>query len=172
MIRIKGHTFANFTKKLLVATGVTLTLSSCLIRNSKRLINGKLAIAINIAPNLNANNPVAFDVVEINDRDLAKQVTQMTAADWFQKRAQIQRDFPKVGLVTIRGWEWVPGQVVERIEIPMRRPPQALLAFANYASSGPHRVKLDPEKTILISFGKDDMSLLPLDGKNKGGPAQ
>jgi type VI secretion system protein len=152
--------------------GTMLTLSSCLIRNPKKLIDGKLAIAINIASDVNANNPVAFDVVEINDKDLAKQVAQMTAADWFQKRAQIQRDFPKLGSVTIRRWEWVPGQVVERIEIPMRRLPQAVLAFANYASAGPHRAKLDPGKTILISFGKDDMSLLPLDGKNKGGAAQ
>jgi type VI secretion system protein len=143
------------------------------MRSPKKLINGRLAIAINIAPDANSGNPVAFDVVEINDKDLAKQVAQMTAADWFQKRGQIERDFPKSGLVTIREWEWVPGQVVPRIEIPMRRPPQALLAFANYSSGGPHRTKLDPGKTILISLEKDDMMLRSLNSKaTPGAPAQ
>jgi type VI secretion system protein len=126
-----------------------------------------MAIGINIAPDVNSNSPVAFDVVEINDKDLAKQVGQMTAADWFQKRGQIQRDFPKPGSVTIQTWEWVPGQVVPRIEIRIRRTPLALIAFANYSSAGPHRMKLDPGKAVLISLGKDDMTLHSLDNKTK-----
>jgi type VI secretion system protein len=153
--------------KLIIVLSLTLLLSGCLIRSPTKLISGKMAIGINIAPDVNSSSPVAFDVVEINDKDLAKQVAQMTAADWFQKRGQIQRDFPKPGKVTVRNWEWVPGQVVPQIEIPMRRTPLALLAFANYSSAGPHRTVLDPAKNVLISLEKDDLTLLPMDSKTK-----
>ncbi len=146
---------------------LTLTLSSCLLKSPKRLISGKMAIGINVAPDVNSNSPVAFDIVQINDKELAKQVGQMTAADWFQKRGQIQQDFPKPGAVTVKTWEWVPAQVVPQIELPMRRAPLAVLAFANYTSAGPHRTKLDPAKPVLISLEKDDMTLGPLDPKPK-----
>jgi type VI secretion system protein len=131
----------------------------------KKLLSPRYTMAVNVAADCNANSPIAFDVVEVNDKDLAKQVAQMTAADWFQKRDQIVRDFPKPKSVSLMKWEWVPGEVVPDIEIPMRKAPRLLVAFANYAAAGPHRVKLDPKKQVLVTLARDDLEISPLPKK-------
>ena len=87
----------------------------------------------------------------------------MTAADWFQKRGQIERDFPKESSLNVKEWEWVPGQVIRNISLPMSNPPKALLAFANYNSPGPHRAKLDPKSPVMITFDRNDFLLSPLE---------
>jgi type VI secretion system protein len=112
----------------------------------------------------NTNSPIAFDLVSVNDKDLAKQLSQMTAADWFQKRGQIKRDFPKESSIKVEEWEWVPGQVVPEISLPAHAP-RTLLAFANYSSPGPHRAKLDLKSRVLITFGRNDFELSPLGTK-------
>jgi type VI secretion system protein len=131
----------------------------------KKILSPHYTLGVTVSSDCNSNSPIAFDVVEVNDKDLAKQVAQMTAADWFQKRDQIARDFPKASSVSFVKWEWVPGEVVPDIQIPMRKAPRALLAFANYASPGPHRVKLDPKKQVLIALGRDDLEISPLPKK-------
>jgi type VI secretion system protein len=118
-----------------------------------------VTLAVNIAPDANQNQPIAFDFVEINDKDLAKDVSKLTAADWFQKRNQIEEDFPKSHALSVRSWEWIPGQVVPDIEIPMRRPPRSILVFANYATPGPHRAAIDPSKRESIQLGHEDMDV-------------
>lgn len=119
----------------------------------------RLAVAVDIAPNANQNQAIAVDLVEINDKDLAKEVGKMSAADWFQKRAQIRDDFPKPQSLSVVSWEWTPGQVVPKIEIPMRRAPRALLLFARYATPGPHRATVDPSKSTSLALKRDDMEL-------------
>jgi len=121
-----------------------------------------VTLAVNIAGDANQNQPIAFDFVEINDKDLAKEVSKMTAADWFQKRSQIEEDFPKSHSISVRSWEWVPGQVVPDIAIPMRRPPRSILVFANYSTPGPHRAAIDPSKRESVSLGTQDMDVQKL----------
>jgi len=121
-----------------------------------------LTIAVSVVPDANANSPIAFDLVTINDKDLAKQVSQMTASEWFQKRDQIRLDFVRKGAVSVQSWEWVPGQVVPDIQISTRKIPKELVVFANYSSSGPHRAKLDPAKAMLIKLNRTDISVQPL----------
>lgn len=119
----------------------------------------KLTIPVNVTADANQNNPVALDLVEINDKDLAKDVVKMTAADWFQKRDQIRDDYPKSGSVSVTSWEWVPGQVVPDLQIPMRRAPRAILVFADYSGPGPHRIRIDPSKPPSLTLGREDMTV-------------
>jgi type VI secretion system protein len=119
-------------------------------------------IAINVSSDSNANSPVAFDLVQVNDKELAKQVSQLTAADWFQKREQIKRDFPTAHSLSVEEWEWVPGQVVPDIKLKMSHAPRLLIAFAKYSTPGPHRAKLDPKSPVLIRLGRADFELSPL----------
>jgi type VI secretion system protein len=116
---------------------------------------------------VNANSPIAFDLVEANDKDLAKELSKMTAADWFQKRDQIKRDFPKQKSLSVQEWEWVPGQVVPNIKFSRAHTPRLLIAFANYNTPGPHRAKLDPKSPVLIQLQRDDFQLSPLKGDKK-----
>lgn len=119
----------------------------------------KLAVAVNIAADANQNQPVAVDLVEVDDKDLAKEVGKMTAADWFSKREQIREDFPKPKSLSVISWEWVPGQVVPDIDIPMRRPPRAVILFAHYSTPGPHRATLDPAKPATLDLGEDEIKV-------------
>jgi type VI secretion system protein len=125
----------------------------------RSLLRPQLTIPINIAGDANENKPIAFDLVEINDKDLAKDVAKMTASDWFQKRDQIRQDFPKASSLSVLSWEWVPGQVVPDLEVPMRRAPRAVLVFAWYSSAGPHRIRIDPSKPPGLVLGREDVTL-------------
>jgi type VI secretion system protein len=151
--------FARFT----TAAISLLCLNGCLAKlQSIATLEKPFRLAVTVRPESNTNSPIAFDLVQVNDKDLAKQLSQMTAADWFQKRGQIKRDFPKESSLKVEEWEWVPGQVVHEISVPLTHPPHMLLAFANYNSPGPHRAKLDLKTPVLITFDQNDFELLPL----------
>jgi type VI secretion system protein len=126
-----------------------------------RLIKPELSLVVEVAGDANVNQPVALDFVSINDKDLAKDVSKMTSADWFQKRDQITQDF-KPSSISIRSWEWVPGQVVPDIKVPMRKKPRAILVFANYSTPGPHRALVDTSKAAILKLNREDMKLEPL----------
>ena len=136
-----------------VALAAVLLSTACI----KVGLRPRVTMAVNIAADANQNQPVAFDFVEINDKDLAKEISKMTAADWFQKRGQIQEDFPKSHSISVKSWEWIPGQVVPDIAIPMRKPPRSTLVFANYSTPGPHRAAIDTAKPERIALERDEM---------------
>jgi type VI secretion system protein len=144
-------------KKLGTVAFATLLCTSCSLR-----LQPRLTLAVRIGPDANQNNPIAFDFVEINDKDLAKDAAKMTAADWFQKRGQVREDFPKASSISVQSWEWVPGQVVPALQIPMRRPPRAILVFANYSTPGAHRIRIDPKKSAALVFDREDITMEPL----------
>ncbi|MFL6446756.1 MAG: hypothetical protein ACJ746_03600 [Bryobacteraceae bacterium] len=120
------------------------------------------SVAVSIARDANRNQPVAVDIVEIDDKDLSKDVAKMTATDWFQKRDQIKQDFPKPKSLSVRSWEWVPGQIVPDIKVPMRRRPRLIVVFANYSTPGPHRATLDPAKASTLLLTREDLKAAPL----------
>lgn len=151
-----------FVKLTIVAISL-VGLTGCLAKlQSIATLERPLKLAVTIKRESNTNSPIAFDLVEVNDKDLAKQLSQMTAADWFQKRGQIKRDFPRESSLRVQEWEWVPGQVVHEISMPLTHSPRMLLAFANYSSPGPHRAKLDLKTPLLITFDRNDFELAPL----------
>ncbi len=152
---------SSFRRRLLafaIAAAIALPLVGCL----RPGLRPRLIVAVNISPDANHNEPIAVDLLEIDDKDLLKDVAKMTASDWFQKRDQIRHDFPKSKSIAVRSWEWVPGQVVPEVKIPMRKPPRLILVFAKYATPGPHRVVLDPAKPISLQFAREDMKVEPL----------
>lgn len=122
----------------------------------------QLRLAVNVSQEANQDAPIAVDLVSVNDKDLAKDVAKMTAADWFQKRSQIQEDYPDTSKVNVRSWEWVPNQVVADIQIPMRKAPRAIFIFANYSTPGPHRAKIAPSIAQQVSLTREDIKVEPL----------
>jgi type VI secretion system protein len=141
----------------------SIACSGCSVASLRpsRLIKPHLTLAVKVAEDANVNQPVACDLVSINDKDLAKDVSKMTAADWFQKRDQITQDF-KPASISIRSWEWVPGQVVPDIIVPMRKTPRTILVFAHYSTPGPHRALVDASKPAILMLDREDMKLEPL----------
>jgi type VI secretion system protein len=140
----------------------------CLIAALNGCAKRQLTVKIAIVAEANGNNPIAVDVVRVANKDLAKEISKLTAADWFQKRDQYLRDYAKPGVLSVDSQEWVPGQPVPALKlpeplslpIPMISKTPTMLVFANYFSPGPHRATLQPNKIITIQLGADDLSVV------------
>jgi hypothetical protein len=48
----------------------------------------QLSVRVTIEPGANENSPVALDIVRVDEKDLVKELSKLTAADWFAKRDQ------------------------------------------------------------------------------------
>jgi type VI secretion system protein len=116
------------------------------------------AYSIVVSPQANANSPVPVEMVAVYDRKMLAEVAGLTARDWFQRRAQLERDYPE-GWRSVR-WEFVPGQSValRRLELP-RRGARALFLWADYQDDAPHRVRLDPFERAVVEFGEKDVTV-------------
>ena len=125
---------------------------------TKRLPGGpkdkKVEVSVRVAPNANGGNPVALDLILVTDKELLKELQKLTAADWFEKRAQILLDHPKEGELLVSSWEWVPGQVVRLDEVRVAPEVRAAVVYAKYFGPGEHRAVLDPRRDVRLTLGE------------------
>ena len=130
---------------------------------TKRLPGGpkesKIEVSVRVAPNANGGNPVALDLLLVSDKELLKELQKLSAADWFEKRAQIILDHPKEGELSVRRWEWVPGQVVELDDVRVAPEVRAAVVYANYFSPGEHRAVLDPHRDVRLTLGESKLEV-------------
>jgi type VI secretion system protein len=117
-------------------------------------------IEFEVAQGANQDSPIAIDIVYVYDPQLVAQLTQMTAGDWFQKKSQVRQAFP-TGF-DVASFEVVPGQKgpIESVP-PKSREAIAAFVFANYASEGTHRARIDELEHSLIALGDKDFVVLP-----------
>ncbi len=142
-----------FIKVILLA--VTLTLfSGC----RKRVV----CLRSSISASANRNQPVAVDVLLVRDKDLIKKLMTMSAADWFDKRAQLIRDYPNPKDLVVYHREWVPGQDIPCASLTLDPMPRATILFANYFGKGDHRARLINGKSATIRLLDDDVTVSPM----------
>ena len=122
----------------------------------------KLEVKVHISPKANNNNPVAVDLVLVKDKKLLKELMKMSASDWFEKRHQVELDYPKETDLGAGRWEWVPGQQVQVDRVPVNLDIVGGVVFANYFSAGSHRAPFDPRKGILITLGDENLCVQSL----------
>lgn len=117
-------------------------------------------IEFEVAQGANQDSPIAVDLVYVFDPQLVPQLTQMTAHDWFDKKSQVRQAFPNGFNVT--SIEVVPGQKgpVEAVS-PKASQAVAAFVFANYASAGTHRARVDGLERFFIALGDKDFVILP-----------
>lgn len=131
---------------------------------TKRLPGGpkekKIEVRVQVAPNANGGNPVALDLLLVSDKELLKKLQGMSASDWFEQRTQILLDQPKEATLAVRGWEWVPGQVVPAGELRVAPEVRAAVVFARYFNPGEHRAVLDPRRDVRIKLGESNLEVL------------
>lgn len=112
-------------------------------------------IEFEVAQGANQDSPIAIDIVYVFDPQLVPQLTQMTARDWFQKKSQVRQAFP-TGF-DVASFEVVPGQKGPIESVPSKsRDAIAAFVFANYASEGTHRARIDALEHCLIALGDKD----------------
>ena len=114
----------------------------------------RVNVTVHIAPNANQDNPTAVDLVLVSDKKLLKELTKMSAKEWFSQKHQIQLDYPKETDLSAGSWEWVPGQAVKLHRIPVRRAIAGGVIFANYLGEGVHRAVINPRKNFLLTLGE------------------
>ena len=122
----------------------------------------KLEVKVHISPTANSNNPVAVDLVLVKDKKLLSELMKMSAGDWFEKRHQVELDYPKETELDAGRWEWVPGQQVKLDRVPVNLDIVGGVVFARYFSSGTHRANFDPRKGILITLGDENLCVQSL----------
>ena len=124
--------------------------------------NSKLEVKVHISPMANNNNPVAVDLVLVKDKKLLQELMKMSASDWFEKRHQVELDYPKETELDAGRWEWVPGQQVTLDRVPVNLDIAGGVVFANYFSAGTHRAPINPRNGILITLGDQNLCVQSL----------
>ena len=115
-------------------------------------------IELDVATGANGDNPVALDVVLAYDPALVEQLVGLSAADWFRRRGEIGLAFPTG--VEVSSFEVVPGQPGLVHEISQRGEDAiAAFVFADYASRGPHRARVDALERFALRLGPKDFSI-------------
>lgn len=144
-----------FAALLLVASVSGCKTPSFLCFKSSGL--GEIVIA-NSDPSNNGGRPIAVDLVFITDKEVLKAVKELTARQYFERRAQIRRDYTKG--YEIQSWELVPRQFdgPKKTSAPCNL--VGTLIFADYASEGPHRIALEKERSGTVMLGADDLTWL------------
>lgn len=120
-----------------------------------------ICLKTDIVQAANQNQPVAVDVLLVRDKELVKKLMTLTAADWFDKRAQFTRDYPNPKELIVYHREWVPGQVIPCSSIALSPMPRATILFANYFTKGDHRARLVNGKSAAIHLMDDDFEVMP-----------
>ncbi len=117
------------------------------------------SLTLDVAPKANDDTPIAVDFIAVADPDLLKQLSGISASQWFAGREQYQRDYRQ--LMSVWGLELVPGQFIDRQPFPLGGKKAAgLLVFASYNTPGAHRLRLDDQSEAWLKFDSREMSLV------------
>jgi len=115
-------------------------------------------IAIVVADEANENAPIALDLVHVSDRPpLAAALAELSAAQWFERRAQYRRDWPRD--LDIRSWEVVPGQVLPEERLGAPAVSDDAFLFALYRAPGMHRARLAEGGRVIVRLEQDGMQV-------------
>lgn len=135
-------------------------ISKSLVKRASRtagVSTGRLSLSVAISSTANQNSPVAVDVLLIKDKSFLKTAQSLSAGDWFTKKLQLQRQFPKG--MEVKSWEWVPGQTVAPIIFAVPGDTRGAMMFANYASPGPHSAPLPMSGKVSIFLDDEDFTV-------------
>jgi len=106
----------------------------------------------------NLNNPVALDLVLVFEKDALGQVSSMTAGQWREQRDQLALAFP-TGLKVVP-FEVAPGQQLLRYSLSSsERNAIGAFVFADYATPGAHRSRVDRFAAIDVKLGQRDFTV-------------
>jgi type VI secretion system protein len=136
---------------------LTLSTGCGVTQKARSMFGGQLPFDVVIAADANQDSPVAVDMIFVYDKKLLETLLKTPASDWFAKREQFVKDYGNS--LAVEKWEWVPGQLVERISVPYRSGAQRVVLFADYVTDGDHRATADPQEPFRLVLGARDFSV-------------
>ncbi|HEX8437006.1 hypothetical protein [Archangium sp.] len=123
---------------------------------------GRLDLRVVLAPDANEDNPVALSVVLVRDGRVAPVLRGLTAAQWFAARETVLR--ANAGVLDEVLWEFIPGQQVPPLSLPVRPGTTEAFLFVRYRAGGPHRYPFSPERPVRLELGRQEVSLVQEQG--------
>lgn len=120
---------------------------------------GPNQVTLVAAPDANDDSAVAVDLVFLSDKLAAQQVAGLSAAEYFARRLQLERDF--AAGMTVRTWEIAPGQIVRNAPTGAGCNRVQTLLFARYPTPGEHRQTLAGTSAITVTLKAQDFAVSP-----------
>jgi type VI secretion system protein len=109
--------------------------------------------------NANFGAPVPVDVVFANSPELDNQLMPLTAAEWFAKRAQLQRDYPEESILHVVSFEFIPGQQRSEQKIKGNGAEMAIIFVNMGRSSATNRARVPIGSTVSLRIGEGSYQL-------------
>ncbi len=145
----------------LVMASAVASASACgVAARTKSLFGADLQMSVEVSSRLNDAAPVAVDVVVVYQRELLDRLVALSAREWMEQRAQLQRDHKKD--LQVWSWEWIPGQEVGRQTLSFSAGAAGGLVFADYDTPGAHRERIDPHQHFHLVLGDSSFAIAPL----------
>lgn len=156
---LRGGFRKSFISVLFAIIGFSLLGCGGALRSARRTVGlgSDLVMDISVDSSANQNSAIAVDVVNVENKKVLDSVLAMSSVDWFKKKVDLQRTFPKD--LNVNSWEWVPGQFVKPIKIRNSRSAKAIVLFASYTTPGEHRAVLPGHGTVSVNFLEKDFAL-------------
>lgn len=131
-------------------------LASCSMFNFFKPTIKLNSVSFSVATSANDDTPIPIDLVAVDDEELLKKLLALPASQWFEQRAQLQRDFPQALFVWSK--ELVPGQRLDITDAPLKgQRGSVVLVYAGYSSPGMHRLRLDQQKNVILYLDSQDV---------------
>ena len=105
----------------------------------------------------NDDRPVAVDLVFAGDEKAAAALAGLSAREYFSRREQLLADHPDE--LAASSWELVPGQQVTGAKTAASCGLAATYLFADYATPGAHRLRLNQTGKVAVTLGSDDLAV-------------
>jgi type VI secretion system protein len=103
----------------------------------------------------NMRSATSVDIILVYSKELKDTLLQMNSQNYYKCAEQIRRDYPE--LVDVWHWELTPGQVIRYYPIRQRPGPvQGAFIFADYMTSGNHRIRLGSQVHSTIRLRRED----------------
>ncbi|GIV52524.1 MAG: hypothetical protein KatS3mg038_3045 [Candidatus Kapaibacterium sp.] len=125
------------------------------------LVGCSSSIYLTVQTDANANfgAPVPVDVVFANKPELENQLLPLTAAEWFAKRSQIQRDYPDESILRVVSFEFIPGQQRSEQKIKGNGAEMAIIFVNMGRSSATNRARVPTGSTVSLRIGEGSYQL-------------
>ncbi len=120
----------------------------------------RLRVSVEAEPAANSDSPVAIAILVVYEDSVFRDLSKLSAGEWFEQAEQRQRDNPERTDFDLLSWEVMPGQRIKETNFELQGRPATGLVFADYLSEGQHRNRFNPEKRILVVLGSTDFAVV------------
>lgn len=120
----------------------------------------RLRVAVEAEPGANTDSPIALAVLVVYDEEVMRELSRLSADEWFEQADQRLRDNPDFENFDLLQWEVMPGQVIPEVEQQLQPRPSEGLVFADYYSEADHRIRFNTSKRIVIVLGPNDFDVV------------